>query len=223
MLAEGKLPPDVPPDFGYVTDAAQKQAQDRLAKLVPNAKHIANTNSGHEIQKEQPKLPLSSRKTSMLSRAAALRADLEHGEEMFAVKLHERTVGRQALCARVHRDWQNSFVSAYASMHTWEDFAETFAHYLVRYAPDVLRPRLERLRYSSSLSLFRGTLMKKPDSWCPGPTVGSRLRGALLNFAVLAVWRCRPRCQSSGGYPKSAAGIGNLADTKLHSSTSNFS
>jgi pimeloyl-ACP methyl ester carboxylesterase len=60
MLAEGKLPPDVPPDFGYVTDAAQKQAQDRLAKLVPNAKHIANTNSGHEIQKEQPQLVINS-------------------------------------------------------------------------------------------------------------------------------------------------------------------
>ena len=56
MIAEGKLPADVPPDFGYVTDAAQKQAQDRLAKLVPNAKHITNTNSGHEIHKEQPQL-----------------------------------------------------------------------------------------------------------------------------------------------------------------------
>jgi len=28
------------------------------------------------------------------------------------------------------RDWQNGFVSAYATMHPWEDFAETFAHYL---------------------------------------------------------------------------------------------
>jgi hypothetical protein len=28
------------------------------------------------------------------------------------------------------RNWQNRFVSAYASMHPWEDFAETFAHYL---------------------------------------------------------------------------------------------
>ena len=56
MIAAGVLPPDVPPDFGLVTDAAQKQAQDRLAKLVPNAKHITNTDSGHEIQKEQPQL-----------------------------------------------------------------------------------------------------------------------------------------------------------------------
>jgi len=56
MIAAGKLPKDVPPDFGYVTDAAQKEAQEQLAKLVPNAKHITNTNSGHEIHKEQPQL-----------------------------------------------------------------------------------------------------------------------------------------------------------------------
>ncbi len=56
MIEAGKLPSDVPPDFGYVTDTAQKKAQERLAKLVPNAKHITNTNSGHEIHKEQPRL-----------------------------------------------------------------------------------------------------------------------------------------------------------------------
>jgi len=56
MIAAGKLPADIPPDFGYVTDAAQKKAQERLAKLVPNEKHITNTNSGHEIHKDQPQL-----------------------------------------------------------------------------------------------------------------------------------------------------------------------
>jgi pimeloyl-ACP methyl ester carboxylesterase len=56
MIAAGTLPADVPPDFGYVTDAAQKQAQEKLAHLVPNAKHITNTNSGHEIHKQQPQL-----------------------------------------------------------------------------------------------------------------------------------------------------------------------
>jgi hypothetical protein len=56
FISAGVLPADVPPDFGYVTDAAQKQAQDKLAKLVPNAKHITNTSSGHEIHKEQPQL-----------------------------------------------------------------------------------------------------------------------------------------------------------------------
>src|SRR6476469_4608790 len=56
MIAEGKVSADIPPDFGYVTDAAQKKAQERLAALVPNAKHITKTNSGHEIHKEQPQL-----------------------------------------------------------------------------------------------------------------------------------------------------------------------
>jgi pimeloyl-ACP methyl ester carboxylesterase len=56
MIAAGKLPADVPPDFGYIVDAAQRKAQERLAKLVPNEKHINNTNSGHEIHKEQPQL-----------------------------------------------------------------------------------------------------------------------------------------------------------------------
>jgi pimeloyl-ACP methyl ester carboxylesterase len=56
LIADGTLPADVPPDFGYVTDRAQKEAQAKLADLVPGAKHIANTNSGHEIHKERPLL-----------------------------------------------------------------------------------------------------------------------------------------------------------------------
>ena len=56
MIAAGKLSAEIPADFGYVTDAAQKKAQERLAKLVLNEKHITNTNSGHEIHKEQPQL-----------------------------------------------------------------------------------------------------------------------------------------------------------------------
>jgi len=59
MITAGKLPGDVPPDFGYVVDAAQKKAQERLAKLVPNEKHITKTNSGHEIHKEQPQLVIN--------------------------------------------------------------------------------------------------------------------------------------------------------------------
>jgi pimeloyl-ACP methyl ester carboxylesterase len=60
MIAAGVLPADVPRDFGYITDAAQKQAQERLARLVPNAKHVTRTNSGHEIHKEQPQLVIDS-------------------------------------------------------------------------------------------------------------------------------------------------------------------
>ena len=56
LIAAGTLPADTPQDFGYVTDAAQKQAQEKLAHLVSNAKRITETNSGHEIHKEQPEL-----------------------------------------------------------------------------------------------------------------------------------------------------------------------
>ncbi len=34
------------------------------------------------------------------------------------------------LRVRAARDWNESFISAYASMHPWEDWAETWAHYL---------------------------------------------------------------------------------------------
>ncbi len=56
LIANGTLPASVPADFGYVTDAAQKTAQARLAALVPGARHITDTNSGHEVHKEQPGL-----------------------------------------------------------------------------------------------------------------------------------------------------------------------
>jgi pimeloyl-ACP methyl ester carboxylesterase len=56
LIDSGELPPDTPQDFGYVIDAAQKPAQEYLAKLVPNAEHITETNSGHDIHNEQPQL-----------------------------------------------------------------------------------------------------------------------------------------------------------------------
>jgi pimeloyl-ACP methyl ester carboxylesterase len=56
LIAKGELPADVPMDFGYVTDRAQKEAQAKLAALVPGAKHITETHSGHEIHKDQPQL-----------------------------------------------------------------------------------------------------------------------------------------------------------------------
>ena len=46
MLADGVLPADVPRDFGYITDRAQKEAQAKLAESVPGATHITNTDSG---------------------------------------------------------------------------------------------------------------------------------------------------------------------------------
>jgi pimeloyl-ACP methyl ester carboxylesterase len=60
FIADGALPPDTPPDIGYVTDRAQKEAQAKLAAAVPGAKHVVNTDSGHEIHKDQPQLVLGS-------------------------------------------------------------------------------------------------------------------------------------------------------------------
>ena len=56
LIDSGELPPGTPPDFGHVIDAAQKSAQEDLAKLVPNAQHVTETDSGHDIHIEQPQL-----------------------------------------------------------------------------------------------------------------------------------------------------------------------
>lgn len=53
-VAQGKLPAYVPADFGYTIDRAWNQAQDALARLVPNTKHIVVTGSGHNIQIDHP-------------------------------------------------------------------------------------------------------------------------------------------------------------------------
>ena len=60
LITDGVLPANIPPDFGYVTDRAQKVAQASLALLVAGARHVTNTNSGHEIHKDQPQLVANS-------------------------------------------------------------------------------------------------------------------------------------------------------------------
>lgn len=44
-------------------------------------------------------------------------------------------------------DWQNNYISAYSTMHPWEDWAETFAHYLH------MMDGLETARSASLLSI----------------------------------------------------------------------
>jgi pimeloyl-ACP methyl ester carboxylesterase len=56
LIETGELPPDSPPDFGYVIDRANRIAQANLAKLVPGAKHITDTRSGHNMMIDQPQL-----------------------------------------------------------------------------------------------------------------------------------------------------------------------
>jgi hypothetical protein len=63
----------------------------------------------------------SSCATAAVSRAAAVFGD---DSQDYAAAL------QQHYAQGVRSDWQSSFVSAYASMHPWENFAETFAHYL---------------------------------------------------------------------------------------------
>jgi hypothetical protein len=60
FITDGLLPPDIPPDFGYVTDRAAKEAQAELAASVPGARHVTKTDSGHEIHKDQPRLVIDS-------------------------------------------------------------------------------------------------------------------------------------------------------------------
>ncbi|MFO1144112.1 MAG: alpha/beta hydrolase family protein [Amaricoccus sp.] len=60
FIKSGTLPPDTPEDAGYVTDRAQKAAQAELAAAVPGARHATQTDSGHEIHKDQPQLVIDS-------------------------------------------------------------------------------------------------------------------------------------------------------------------
>jgi len=50
-------------------------------------------------------------------------------------------------------DWPTRFISAYAAMHPWEDFAETFAFYLdmVAVLDTALHMGLSRAEYDGSL------------------------------------------------------------------------
>jgi pimeloyl-ACP methyl ester carboxylesterase len=54
--AEGLFPPNVTVEFAEALWAAQVAAQDKLARLFPNAKHITKTNSHHYIHYEQPQI-----------------------------------------------------------------------------------------------------------------------------------------------------------------------
>lgn len=56
LIEGGELPPDTPLDFGYVIDSANRIAQAKLATLVPGAKHITATHSGHNMMIDQPQL-----------------------------------------------------------------------------------------------------------------------------------------------------------------------
>ncbi|MBI1423669.1 MAG: hypothetical protein GC149_09420 [Gammaproteobacteria bacterium] len=66
-----------------------------------------------------------------------------------------------------HPDWQENFISAYASAHPWEDWAETWAHYL--HITDTMETAydfgfaIEGRKISLPLPLRNGSLMKARD------------------------------------------------------------
>ena len=76
-------------------------------------------------------------------------------------------------------DWQDNYVSMYATTHPWEDFAETWAHYL--HIVDTLetagafglkvrpRARARRIWRRRSISILtrRGAWTKLIDAWLP--------------------------------------------------------
>jgi len=57
FIADGSLPPDTPPDIGYVTDRAQKQAQAELAAAVPGSK----SHHQHRQRARDPQGPAAAR------------------------------------------------------------------------------------------------------------------------------------------------------------------
>ncbi|HEY5783433.1 MAG TPA: putative zinc-binding metallopeptidase, partial [Microlunatus sp.] len=68
--------------------------------------------------------------------------------------------------------WQSSFISEYATMHPWEDFAETFAHYL---------HITGTLQTASAIGIHldaRQPMVATPTSIPSGPIVTSPSRGS---------------------------------------------
>ena len=59
-VASGMFPADVTAEFVVALWSAQVAAQDALAKLFPNAKHVTNTHSRHYIHLEQPQVVVDS-------------------------------------------------------------------------------------------------------------------------------------------------------------------
>lgn len=56
LKASGAIGPEIPDDFGYVTDTVREKSQADLAALVDGTLHLTDTNSGHNVHYEQPAL-----------------------------------------------------------------------------------------------------------------------------------------------------------------------
>jgi hypothetical protein len=90
-------------------------------------------------------------------------------------------------------DWQQGFVSSYATSHPWEDFAETWAHYLhivdtmemARSFGVTVSPRLDdsgALHAAIDVNPYKvGDIQQIVDDWLP------------LTFALNSINRCMGR------------------------------
>jgi hypothetical protein len=91
----------------------------------------------------------------------------------------ERIDYQQALINHYRRpppkNWQEQYVSAYAAMHPWEDFAETFAHYLhivdaiatlVRVSQQLV-PLDDATRRSAALDPYSADMSMLAERWIP--------------------------------------------------------
>lgn len=54
LKAAGVIGPEIPDDFGYLTDVAHEKSQADQAALVAGSIHITKTDSGHNVHIEQP-------------------------------------------------------------------------------------------------------------------------------------------------------------------------
>lgn len=91
LIASGAFPASVPPDFGAVFDAAQAEAQARLAELVPGAVHVTDTNSGHNIHLARPRLVVDAVR-DVVARVRAGALELPATDRTGGVRFHRGVV-----------------------------------------------------------------------------------------------------------------------------------
>ena len=60
FVDDGTLPADIAEEFGNLLFQAILDARANLVSQVPGARHLTNTDSGHYIHQEQPKLVIDS-------------------------------------------------------------------------------------------------------------------------------------------------------------------
>lgn len=73
-------------------------------------------------------------------------------------------------------NWRERFVSAYATMHPWEDWAETFAHYL--HIRDTLQTAAE---YGVTVRGPRAATLDRSLKATPQPGTGERAFAEMLD------------------------------------------